>query len=198
MREEEQCEDNENQEEEKNITMKELEKCISAMQNNKAPGPDEISAECLKNLTQKAREALLRLINLMWDEGYTPNIWKNAETKLIHKKDDTSDITNYRPITLLNTLFKLWEKILDRKARDELEGEFPNQLQMGSQAANSASMTVAASKAIMHTAIEAGLPVYTASVDMNKAYNRVNRQKLWVTLRKMEVPKTPKSNHEHL
>jgi hypothetical protein len=170
------------------ITLKNLEKCMATLQNKKASGPDNIASECIKHLTAPAKRALLRLLNLMLEQGHTPTAWKNAETKLIHKKDDTSDIANYRPITLLNTLFKLWEKVLDRATRDQLEGDFPNQLQMGSQAANSATMTIAASKAIMQTAVEHGKQVYTASIDMNKAYNRVNRNRLWTILRKMGVP----------
>jgi hypothetical protein len=59
---------------------------------------------------------------------------------------------------------------------------------MGSQAANSAAMTIAASKAIMNIAAEAGEEVFTASIDMNKAYNRVNRNRLWAILKKMGAP----------
>ena len=51
--------------------------------------------------------------NQFYDEGYTPKKWQLSATVLLHKKQSKSRIRNYRPITLLSTLFKTWERILE-------------------------------------------------------------------------------------
>ena len=43
-----------------------------------------------------------------------PNIWKEANVSPIHKKNDLSDVSNYRPISLLSTVSKVLEKIVHK------------------------------------------------------------------------------------
>ena len=43
-----------------------------------------------------------------------PNIWKEANVSPIHKKNDPSDVSNYRPISLLSTVSKVLEKIVHK------------------------------------------------------------------------------------
>ena len=44
--------------------------------------------------------------------GIFPNQWKEANVTPIHKKNDKQIITNYRPISLLPILSKVYEKII--------------------------------------------------------------------------------------
>ena len=43
-----------------------------------------------------------------------PNIWKEANVSPIHKKNDPSDVFNYRPISFLSTVSKVLEKIVHK------------------------------------------------------------------------------------
>ncbi|GFU05319.1 retrovirus-related Pol polyprotein from type-2 retrotransposable element R2DM, partial [Nephila pilipes] len=47
-----------------------------------------------------------------------PASWKQSETVLIHKKGDLADLSNWRPIALSNTIYKLFSKCLTRKLLD--------------------------------------------------------------------------------
>ena len=134
-----------------------------------------------------AQIVLLLLYKIMWITRFTPIKWIQGLITLIYKKGDIHDITNYRPITLLNSLFKLWEKILDTRARTIIQDKYPLHLQMGSQKGNSSSWTILASNILIDKALEEGKPIYIASIDMNKAYNRVNRNKLWAILESMGI-----------
>ena len=42
------------------------------------------------------------------DNRKTPTSWKQSNTILLYKKDDSLDIGNYRPIALSNAIYKLW------------------------------------------------------------------------------------------
>ena len=43
-----------------------------------------------------------------------PNSWKEANVSPIHKKNDPSDVSNYRPISLISTVSKVLEKIVHK------------------------------------------------------------------------------------
>ena len=43
-----------------------------------------------------------------------PKIWKQANVSPFHKKNDPSDVSNYRPISLLSTVGKVLEKIVHK------------------------------------------------------------------------------------
>ena len=98
------------------------------------------------------------------------------------------DIGNYRPITLLNSLFKTWERLLTTLLSESLAGSSPPPNQFGSQKGTSAPIALMVLRALFRQARNTGTPVYAAQVDLNKAYNRVNRKLLWAKLMDMDVP----------
>ena len=170
------------------ITNKEMDSSIDKSKNNKTPGYDNIPSECIKNLDTKTKEALLNLFNKMWELIYTPPKWQLALTTLLHKKGPESDIANYRPITLLTTLLKIWERILKNRL-SILVGKsksIPDH-QMGSQKISSAYLAILIKRILLLGADENTGEVFSAQIDMNKAYNRVNRTKLWNILKNLGV-----------
>ncbi len=54
------------------------------------------------------------LFEAVWKLGI-PRQWKSAKTILIHKKGDTVDISNFRPISLLSTIYKLFSSVLSTR-----------------------------------------------------------------------------------
>ena len=61
----------------------------------------------LKELAQPLALPLSDLFNLSISSGSVPHIWKQANVTPIHKKTDPSDVSNYRPISLLSTVSKV-------------------------------------------------------------------------------------------
>ncbi len=104
----------------------------------------------------------------------------------IFKKGENTAISNYRPIALLNTIFKLWETILFQKLEEELNlSASIEQAQFGSQKGKGSIDAIYAINLIKEA--NSHLPLYTATVDLSKAYNRVNRDKLWLKLQEFGV-----------
>ena len=68
----------------------------------------------LKELAQPLALPLSDLFNMSLSSGSVPNIWKKANVSPIHKKNDPSDVSNYRPISLLSTVSKVLEKIVHK------------------------------------------------------------------------------------
>jgi hypothetical protein len=170
-----------------NISWAELSAAITRLKNGKSSGSDRVPSEALKHLPEVMKDELLHLVNMLWDLSTTPSEWNTAITKLLHKKGDRLQIKNYRPITLLNSMFKMWEGILESRVRVVIEGVYPPNLQMGSRKQNSAAYTIMAKKCLIRLAKLTGKPIMTLQIDMNKAYNRVCRDILWADLYKYGI-----------
>ena len=80
----------------------------------KAVGPDTISNRLLQELALPLSAPLCNLFNFSLRTGQVPSSWKEAHVTPIHKKNDPSDVSNYRPISLLNTMGKVLEKIVHK------------------------------------------------------------------------------------
>ena len=59
-------------------------------------------------------------LSLSLHTGLTPNTWKTAHIIPIHKKGPTSSLSNYRPISLTCTCWRVQEKIINEKILQHL------------------------------------------------------------------------------
>ena len=88
----------------------------------RAPGPSGLTHHALRALPPNAIEALKCLYNAALACGYFPRPYKTANIRLIPKPGKTTtDPSNYRPISLLNLLGKIFEKLLNRRLRLHLD-----------------------------------------------------------------------------
>ena len=78
----------------------------------KTPGPDGVHNEVLKHLPESFHVALHRLFIQLWALERTPDSWKRALTILLYKQDDPHNVANYRPIGLLNAVYKMWTSVV--------------------------------------------------------------------------------------
>ena len=85
---------------------------LNALNVNKAQGPDGINGAVLKHCSDSLVYPLSRMFNLVYNVGYIPSEWKKTNVVPIHKKDDKSDIKNYRPISLISLVMKVFERVL--------------------------------------------------------------------------------------
>lgn len=91
----------------------ELNIAVQSLQNKRAPGPDGIPAEVLKVTAQTSSHLMLNMFNSCLKEGVFPKNWKKQRLVLISKgKGDPDSPSAYRPLCLLDTAGKLFEKLL--------------------------------------------------------------------------------------
>jgi hypothetical protein len=83
---------------------------------NKAPGFDLIKGDILKQLPQKAIVKLTHLYSAAYRLKYVPRYSKAAEVIMLPKTGNpATEVTSYRPISLLPVLSKLFKKLLQRR-----------------------------------------------------------------------------------
>ena len=76
---------------------------------------DEISVKLLKKLVYYITLPLTHIFNLSLSTGRFPNSLKLAKVIPVYKKDDSSLISNYRPISLLPSISKVLEKLVYKR-----------------------------------------------------------------------------------
>ena len=88
---------------------------ISLTELHKAVGPSSIPTKILKDFKKQLSILLSQLINLSFNKGVFPSSLKLAKVIPIHKKGDTQDSNNYRPISLLSNLSKIIKKLIHKR-----------------------------------------------------------------------------------
>ena len=85
------------------------------MELQKAVGPSSTPTRILKDFKKQLSIPLSQLINLSFNKGVFRSSLKLAKVIPIHKKGDTQDRNNYRPISLLSNLSNIIEKLIHKR-----------------------------------------------------------------------------------
>lgn len=103
------------------IDMEELNKAISRLEANKAPGTDGFTAEWYKSMREQLGPTLLKAFNWILQKKEIPVSWREAIIFVIPKNGkDKLDCGNYRPVSVLNVDYKLITFILARRIENIL------------------------------------------------------------------------------
>jgi hypothetical protein len=90
-----------------------VQEAIRSLKVGKAPGPSGIPNRVLKHLPMRAVLLLVQIFNAVLRNHHFPPAWKHARVISILKPGkDPAQPSSYRPISLLDTVGKLFEKIL--------------------------------------------------------------------------------------
>ena len=86
-------------------------KCLSLKQN-KAPGYDKVSSRFIKLVSNEICFSLTNIINHSLESSIFPQSLKMAVVTPVYKKNDPLDRTNYRPVSVLTGIAKIFESVI--------------------------------------------------------------------------------------
>ena len=173
-------------------TEEEIATAMKAIVNATAVGPDGLPAELLKLGLQQNRTILLelhRLTTLIWREGKVPQQWKYAVITILHKKGDNTECGNYRGMSLVSQAGKVLLKVDARRpsAYCEVKGLLPEE-QCGFRSDRSTTDMMFVVRRLQEIGRKAGVSVFMYFIDLQKAYDTVDRILLWRVLTRIGVP----------
>ena len=100
------------------VSTETVENTINALASKSSTGCDNLSTKLLKTITQIILVPLTISINQSLYTGIFPDKLKIAKVIPLYKKDDSHILDNYRPISLLPSISKVFEKIVFKQVSD--------------------------------------------------------------------------------
>ena len=162
----------------------EIYKVIKGLKNNKAAGIDFLRNEFLKNAPYDLVKFISHFFNLILDTGLVPDVWcKGLIMPLYKNKGSHKDPDNYRGITLLSCLGKLFTACLsDRFANFMYNDNKMGVEQAGFRPGFSTMDHIFALHSIIEYYKSKKSRVYVAFIDYTKAFDLIDRSSLWLKL----------------
>jgi hypothetical protein len=160
-------------------TIDEVVRAIQQVRNRRAPGKDEIPVEILKAGGQPLAEWLHEIIRDVWEQEIMVKDWTAAVLIRLYKnKGDKRICDNYRGISLLVVAGKVFARILLNRIQNMLDKKLLEE-QAGFRSGRSTIDQVFILKVVMERSREFNQPLHICFIDLQKAYDSVNREALW-------------------
>ena len=162
------------------ISEEEILKNVKLLKMKKASGLDNISNEYLKHGIRKLLPLIVVLFNKVLDTGVIPTSWGVGKIIPIYKnKGNIYDPNNYRGITILSCLGKLFTGILNSRLAAVVK---INENQAGFRSGYSTVDHVFVLRSLVDLFLASKMKLYCAFVDFQKAFDTVWHTGLWQKL----------------
>lgn len=161
---------------------------IRGLQKKKAPGEDQITNTALKFLPYNTLLSLTKIINNCFKISYFPTAWKKAVIISIPKPGKDHNIpNNHRPIALLSSLSKIYERLILQYLQKHLHNKIrPEQFAFRPEHSTTLQLT----KLTHQLSQNLNNDIQTAAVflDVEKAFDRVWHEGLLHKLTLLDTP----------
>ena len=147
---------------------------IKFLDSNKSYGPVGISPRFLKMAGASIVKPLTLLFNASLSKGMFPCNWKKANVLPLHKKSSKQFADNYRPVSLLTIIGKMFERIIFKHVYNHFrDNALINKWQSGFLPGSSTVTQLLEMYNQFYSAIDEGKDVRIVYLDISKAFDRV-------------------------
>ena len=166
------------------IAENEVKQSIIKLHTNKSPGPDGLPAEFFKCTMEHILPYLTTLFNNIFESGNIPDSWGNSIICPLHKKGSLFDPNNFRGVSLINTICKMFTNILTSRL-DKWTEKFNviHESQAGFRRQYSTVDNIFTLHAVTQKYLcKKGGRFYCLFIDFRKAFDSIDHDKLWDAL----------------
>lgn len=165
------------------ITEEELNNAVKAMENNEYPGFDGLTTNFYKHFWPLLGAELTRVYNYSFNNGLLTVSQRRGIITFLFKKGDRTQLKNWRPVTLLNTDYKILTRALAKRLRQVLP-----LIVSSDQTASLKGRTINDNTRLLNDVIsyanEKSINLALISVDQMKAFDRVSHAFLFPCLQR--------------
>jgi len=170
------------------ITMEELDLALAQASRGKAPGTDGLPSEAWKML-RAGRVAGLALMNRCWEAEEFPTDWGKAVVVGIFEQGAAANPANYRPISLLCTLYKAFGRVMANRLQDGI-GEQLRRTQYGFRSGHSTAEPLFIVRRLQDLVQEKKWQtLHLIFLDWSQAFDKVDTRCLGAVLGRFGVPR---------
>ena len=164
-------------------------RALGELKTGKSPGASGVAPEVLQKLRDPDKELLKDILKYCWEENISPVEWKTSVMILLEKSDKTEDPAEYRPISLLESTYKLFTSMVATKVKEHMErnGMFSD-LQFGFRENRTTHQAMTVLLATIEEAKAEGKDLHVLMFDFVKAFDSVEKWALEGALRYYDFP----------
>ena len=172
------------------FTHEELTTVLKQLRNNKAAGLDGTKAELLLLLDHVGELILLDILNECYRSKTVPHEWKQALVVSIYKgKGSESDPANYRPISLLNVMYKVYAALLQKRLAAAHDHKL-RVTQFGFRQHKSTQEPIFILRRLQDYSAKTGQHFHMLFLDWKQAFDKIDHRSMLIALKRIGV-------HEH-
>ena len=160
------------------ILRSEFDRALKDMSRNKATGIDDVPVELLDALGDAALTKLFCLVSSMYETGEVPSDFQKNIIIPIPKKPGADKCEQYRTISLVSHASKILTKIIYRRIEKQIECQLSED-QFGFRRDVGTREAILTLRLILEDRIKKNRPTVLAFVDLEKAFDNVNWNKLF-------------------
>ena len=147
------------------------------MKSTKACGPNSIPGNLLTEFSELLVYPLVSIINMSFKEGIFPNLNKIATVCPIFKKGDKTHCENYRPISLLSNISKLFERVMYVRLENFLKSlDILHKYPFGFRKQHSTNHTLHSIVEKIRSSLDKKMYTCGVFIDLEKAFDTVNHK----------------------
>ena len=165
------------------ISFEEVNIVIKNLKSNKACGTDDVIGELFTHSFDIIYPFVLKLLNVIFSKGMYPDSRCTGIVSPIFMKGNVNIADNYRGVTLINIFAKIYSHVLNNRLLkwSSTNNKIVNN-QFGFQPQKSTIDCLFIFHSIISKALQNGNKLYCAFVDFSKAFDRIDRNFLWIKL----------------
>ena len=168
----------------KSIHAEQIKEAIGKLKTSKSFGDDGISSYFLKLAMPFIEDSLVYIFNTSLETSQFPDPWKIARVSPIFKDGDKTEKSNYRPISVLPVVSRLFEKLVFSQLYQYLNDNcFINSNQSGFRELHSTATCLLKNTDDWYNGLDTGNLAGMVFVDLKKAFDTVDHQ---ILCRKLE------------
>ena len=175
--------------EEEGISKEEVRRVVRSLKEGKAMGGDGIPNEAWKYGGEKGVEVAWEICRRVWEGEGWPQGWKEGIIAPLVKKGGGTSVQDYRGVTLMPTLYKVYAAVLGERLEQEVEGKgmIPENQAGFRKGRGTIDHIYVLNHMIGKQTSRSKGKLVALFVDLRAAFDTVDRRKLWEAMEKSGV-----------